>query len=147
MEKIKPIRAHHLLCLPGYKGINYSPESKNNWDIITAELKINPDMKIKIIDGTDTLCIKCPAQGAKKNKCKEDFTRALDENVKQLLNIKAGEIYPYRVLSEKLKNLLNEHKHYEICGACSWRKEGLCADTFRVVKEEVTAMVWNMLRM
>ena len=49
------LRPHHFLCLPGYKGYNYNQAQVNSWDIISKQLKDNPDTDILIKSGKDDL--------------------------------------------------------------------------------------------
>src|SRR5574344_775927 len=121
-KQIIALRPHHLLCLPGYKGHNYSVESKNNWDYVSKIIKNNPDMKVIISEGADTLCAKCPCRKQNTNStCNERNVAFIDKKVKDLLNLKNGITYVYSELNFKLRNLLNEKKHSEICGDCMWR--------------------------
>ena len=49
------LRPHHFLCLPGYKGYNYNQSAKTSWDIISKQLRENPDTDILIKSGKDDL--------------------------------------------------------------------------------------------
>lgn len=133
MGKIIEIRAHHFMCLPGYKGYNYGDKIKNNWDNVSRLIKEYPETPVKIINGPDTLCIDCPHNAENKNTCKKGFVNNLDETVKKLLGIKVSEVYTYAELDKKIHELLDPQKHAEICGDCMWRAYGLCKDTFEKV--------------
>lgn len=129
--KITTIRCHHWLCLPGYKGYSYNAEHANNWDKLSQLFIQNPNTKVKIVEGKDTLCLKCPNNGESGNKCDEDFLKKLDEKVKNLIGLETGKIYNYNQVLTRLKELLNPEKHKELCGECEWRHFGLCQDTFK----------------
>lgn len=129
VRKVIPqLRSHHLLCLPGYKGLNYNETAKTSWDNFSKMMKENPKLKIKIVDGPDSLCLNCPKKGV---NCTEESVKRLDEKVKTLLNLKTGGVYFYKALNKKLKDLLDPKKHEKICGDCFWRIYGLCKDTFQ----------------
>lgn len=126
------MRPHHLLCLPGYVGFGYSKEHANSWDMISHLVASNSKIKIKVVEGRDTLCFKCPSNEESNTNCNEAFIKNLDEKVKNLLNIENNQFYIYSELAEKLKKILNPQKHEELCGDCGWRtKFGLCIDTFK----------------
>jgi len=137
MTKIIELRAHHFMCIPDYRGLNYSEESKNSWDIITQQLKEDPETLIKIVDGPDMLCTKCPHSPEAANSCKNDFVLLLDNKVKELLGFKTNDIYSYKEISEKLMDLMDPQKHAQMCGDCMWRAYGVCIDTFKKTADAI----------
>lgn len=129
------IRPHHFLCLPGYVGKGYDEAHTNSWDRISQLVEKQPDLKVIIVEGRDTLCFNCPNNGQGSLICNEDFVSALDKKVKELLELKTHQIYNYRELLKKLRGLINPQKHKELCGRCFWRGQGLCKDTFERSKK------------
>ena len=128
MIKVLKFRPHHLVCLPGYKGANYDQSSKNSWDMLSKEIKENPNLKIKIVNGPDSLCLNCPKKGA---NCAEASVEKIDMAVKKILKLRLGGVYVYKEINDKLKGLLNPKKHATLCGDCFWRTLGFCKDTFK----------------
>ena len=124
------IRPHHLMCSAGYKGVNYNPESANNWAKIVNDLKTNPDTKIKLTLGEDSFCKECKHNRENGGSCDKVFVETLDKRVKDMLNIKDGAVYRFQELKEKLCAIMNPQKHQDICKECGWWKQGLCHDTF-----------------
>ena len=130
-QEIVNLRAHHLMCLPGYKGKGYDGAHKTSWDTISARLKEKPDTFIRIVDGQDDLCANCPnAKGKNGISCNMKFLEKLDNKVKELLNITTGTIMTWKEIMNKMFSIMNKDKHKEMCGNCEWRKFGLCNDTF-----------------
>ena len=125
------MRPHHLLCLPGYKGYGYDKKHSNSWDRVSASLKQYPDMRVKIVSGRDTLCTTCPNDGSKGTNCNAKRLTALDEQVKNLINIKDNVVYRFNELMDNVKEVMTPEKHKELCGSCQWRSKGLCNDTFQ----------------
>ncbi len=134
MKNYIEMRPHHLLCLPGYKGFGYDKKHANSWDRVSESLKEYPDMRVKIVEGKDTLCTTCPNDGSKGSKCNERILKILDNKVKEMLQLKENTIYKFNELMENLRNVMNPQKHKELCGACQWRAQGLCGDTFKKSK-------------
>jgi len=128
------IRCHHWLCLPGYKGYSYNKEHANNWDRLSKLFIQHPNTKVKIVEGKDTLCLKCPNNGEKGKQCDDAFLSQLDEKVKNILGVEADKIYNYSQVLNRLKELLDPEKHKQLCGSCEWRHFGLCKDTFKKVE-------------
>lgn len=125
------LRPHHLLCLKGYKGLNYSSIQVKHWSTISEKLKNSPDADILIVRGKDDLCQNCPATAKDTTFCKEFIVKILDRNIQSILGITAGEIYKYTELLKKLEQNMNYEKHEKLCQTCSWWKKGLCHDSFQ----------------
>lgn len=136
-KKIIDLRPHHFLCLPGYKGYAYSKEHANNWDKISIQVLHNPNTKVKIVEGNDTLCLNCPNATNKGIKCNQNLITELDNKVMQLLGLVTGQVYNYSKVLDNLKQILNPQKHAELCNGCHWRNIGLCKDTFNKTNETI----------
>ncbi|MGN0014443.1 MAG: DUF1284 domain-containing protein [Candidatus Gastranaerophilaceae bacterium] len=131
MTEILNLRAHHLLCLPGYEGKGYDGAHKTSWDTVSEQLKEHPDTFVRIIDGKDDLCKNCPnAKGVNGIKCNAGFLSKLDEKVKDMLFLKTGLVLTWNQLMERVYAIMNKDNHKEVCGNCEWRRAGLCEDTF-----------------
>lgn len=130
MKNYIELRAHHLLCLPGYKGHAYSKNHANSWERVAKSLKQYPDMRVKIVTGRDTLCTTCPNNEKSENRCNEKLLALLDEKVKSILTLTENVTYKYNELHKSLKEIMTKEKHEVLCGDCHWRTYGLCKDTF-----------------
>lgn len=139
--EIYKLRAHHLMCTMGYKGYNYSEEAKNSWDEFSKAVKENPDIKVMIIDGRDSLCSNCPTGDKFVNSCRENNVKNLDDSIRKLLSIELNQIYKYSDLCSKLFDALNPEKHAKLCGECIWRTYGLCSETFAKTIENLAKFV------
>lgn len=125
------LRPHHLLCLKGYKGLNYNQTQIMEWSKVSLELEKNSDIDILIIDSCDDLCQKCPAIVNNKNlRCKTQSVEKLDNAIKSLIGIVAGNTYKYKELTNKLNEIMTFDKHKNFCSNCCWWKKGLCQDSF-----------------
>lgn len=131
------LRPHHFLCLPGYKGLAYNKAHASSWDALSKALKEYPNMKVKIVEGKDTLCKKCPNNGENGVSCNENFLKLLDIKVKTLAKLENNFIYKYDEVLDKIKKILNPKKHLELCGDCHWRDYGLCKDTFKKLSNTI----------
>lgn len=127
------IRPHHLLCTAGYRGINYNPESADNWAKIINNLKTNPNVNFRMVMGEDSLCLSCKHSQKNGGSCDKNFVKQLDDKVKNLLGIEEGLSYSFKNIQEKLLKIINFQKHETICKDCGWWKKGLCHDTFEKI--------------
>ena len=117
MTEILNLRAHHLLCLPGYEGKGYDGAHKTSWDTVSEQLKEHPDTFVRIIDGKDDLCKNCPnAKGVNGIKCNAGFLSKLDEKVKDMLFLKTGLVLTWNQLMERVYAIMNKDNHKEVCG-------------------------------
>ncbi len=96
LQDCMPVRGHHFLCLPGYKGNAYSPShTETSWDRISLLLKRNPDKKVVVVTEKDALCVGCPNDGIKGPACNKNFLRELDEKVRKFLELEPNKPYAY----------------------------------------------------
>lgn len=135
LTRIKPtcilMQAHHAWCLENYVGLAHNKAHANSWERISKTIKENPDIKVKIVDEPDALCISCPSNGDSNGiKCNKNFVTKLNERFKTILGLEAGQQYEYKEIVEKLRALMNPQKRKEICGECGFFQYGVCKDTF-----------------
>lgn len=98
------LRGHHLFCLLFIEGHGYDEGFIENLKKIVKDWQETP---VKIIQGPDDVCKKCP--GLKNNQCvyhgnetvKEDDERALN-----LLGIRTGDIVEKKSLKEKISRVI-----------------------------------------
>ncbi|RBQ24083.1 hypothetical protein ALNOE001_04560 [Candidatus Methanobinarius endosymbioticus] len=142
MKKNKVIKlcGHHLLCLQGYQGYGYDSEFEKNMSNIHQELNKtkNKNLKIKISDSPDDLCICCPnlkdgiciGDNDSSIKTKENLQKIaknnnhivkLDSIVIKKINIDKNKEYYFndvvRVINNTFKKLEDVK---DICGDCEW---------------------------
>ncbi len=121
------IRAHHLLCIQGFKGLGYSKEFTENMTRITKKIRQNTYSCIKISSGVDSICEYCPHcnEGQCNNGSSSSNTVMLmDSLVLHNLGIQEGSVISYEKILSLTRNL-NREKIIEICGNCLWARECL----------------------
>lgn len=125
------IRAHHLLCVLGYRGKGYNEEFIENMDSVVEKLNYNPT--IEILTSPDKICGKCPHM--KSFMCeKEHYIKTLDNKVVSALNIDLGSRYTYETILRLIKNHMTLDIHEKICKDCSWYSLGLCAEGIKNIR-------------
>lgn len=126
------LRPHHLICLQGYKGLNYSKSQVSSWKEISKHLSTNQDTDILIISGSDDLCRKCPALiSTKQSQCIENSVNKLDKKIAEIIGLVQGQTYKYSDILKKVQDNFTKAQHEQLCSGCAWWKKGLCRDSFK----------------
>ena len=119
------IRAHHLVCIPRFKGGGYSKKFRENLFSIQKRIRKNPDIEIKITRSCDEICHTCPFK--KGNKCLKKkssnyWIRVQDNKIIKKLNIKENKKWRARdVFNQSIKKIKNKELK-KICGECEFLK-------------------------
>ena len=129
------LRAHHLLCLLGFRGLGYSPEFVANMDGIAERLRSSPETLIEIVCQPDDICSSCPFFGEKgcehKGPSSEKKRRGQDTAVIERLNIKAGEKLNWLEVRERIRRAISLQDLEKICQDCQWLPLGYCVEGLR----------------
>ncbi|MFC1994556.1 DUF1284 domain-containing protein [Chloroflexota bacterium] len=54
---------HHLLCLPGFRGLGYNEESVSRMSWAKEHLSSAPQVAVEVTDAPDYVCLACPYVG------------------------------------------------------------------------------------
>ena len=133
MGKVAPaleIRAHHLLCILGFRGFGYSQEFIVKMEKVVKELDANATFPITVMAECDVICASCPHN--RGNKClKEADSEAKIKNrdleVLQRLDFEVGAQMPVAEVWTRIRAKLTLRDVAEICLTCEWQKFGYCA--------------------
>jgi len=120
------IRAHHLLCLLGFRGEGYNPEFIKKMKEIKERLEKEPNSIIEVVNECDEICALCPYQVnnlCQKGKLSQKRTKEMDEKVLNYLDLQAMDtITSGKVFSLIKKRIGNFSIIVKICGQCGWRE-------------------------
>ncbi len=119
------IRAHHLLCLQGFRGLGYSPEFIKKMEEVKRKVKAKDNFLIEVVDECDDICKVCPYQiegVCQKGKKSAKRTRAMDRRLLKILRLKKGRKIPSQNLLSWIKEKLNFSILIKVCGECGWRE-------------------------
>jgi len=118
------LRAHHLMCIEGFRGHGYNQEFVDNMKKVIARLKENPE--IIVVDFCDDLCLKCPnmRDGICVNlKGGEEEVRKMDNLILSKLSIKSSTKFFYKDIRKMILDNFKTKKDLEgICYNCSWNR-------------------------
>ncbi|MCX9013944.1 MAG: DUF1284 domain-containing protein [Candidatus Methanoperedens sp.] len=115
---IPKLRGHHLICLHFFKGEGYSEEFiKNIYNVLKNQ-------KMKVADGADDICTKCPnlveGKCASREYSDEDI-RAQDTEALRLLELEPGMVVGWQNIAEMLPPILDEWRA-RFCNECKYSK-------------------------
>lgn len=129
------LRAHHLLCLHGFRGMGYSDGFVENMAAVRDRLRAPQAPEIVVTDAPDDICASCPHQTA--HTCDKEIEDALihatelDRRVLEWLGISTGQ----RFLRDELLALLLAKITPEdvaiICNGCQWQPFEYCSEGLR----------------
>jgi hypothetical protein len=134
LEKVIILRAHHLLCLLGFKGLGYSTSFVENLKKIYKEVKQSSSL-IKIVIEEDDVCKACPFVDGncpgRSNPVEKDLMVLSKLKIKPSQVFRSEEIY--RIIT---KNFKSEDLN-SVCEGCQWLGEGWCREGLKKVKSFV----------
>ena len=122
------LRAHHLICVFGWRGEGYSEEFTENFnDIIT---KLGDSAPVELVGGVDDLCAACPKRATGDSgvevSCAADPT-AIDGRVLDYIGLEIGHVYSFGHLLEIVRERIAPSTLATICRGCVWESKGWCA--------------------
>ncbi|MGN0313231.1 MAG: DUF1284 domain-containing protein [Fusicatenibacter sp.] len=123
----RQLRGHHLLCTSLFRGKGYSDGFCAGMEQIVSALHGDIDQMVCLIAEPDGICANCPKLTPEKT-CSSNHNHVIhkDAAVLHTLQLEAGEELTLRELIEKAEQTITEEVFGNICGDCSWKKEGLC---------------------
>ena len=124
------IRAHHLLCLLGFRGLGYSDEFVAKMGKVAKELHSNSTLPITVLAECDAICASCPYN--RDNQCRkkmgsESRVRKKDLEGLRRLGLVAGEQLPVARAWSRVRGRVTAQDLTEICRECEWLGLGYCA--------------------
>lgn len=134
------LRAHHTLCVHGFRGYGYSPEFIKNMEKVVKELKANPHLIIEFVEGPDEICAACPynLRGGcrKEGEESEEIVRERDEKVENLLGVRSGAKLSMTLIQALLREKLEPQIIEDLCQNCQWFPLGYCQEGLDQLKQE-----------
>jgi hypothetical protein len=133
------LRAHHLLCVLGFRGEGYSGEFAARMARIVGQLRSSPHTVVKVVGKPDEICVNCPFlkdDGCQqKGEQSEEDVRRRDQAVMDKLGLAAGDRLPWDDIAARIKSKVRPEDLDAICGDCQWLSLGYCAEGIRSLKD------------
>jgi hypothetical protein len=131
------LRAHHLLCILGFRGLGYDEKFIKKMESIIQRIKKHPALGIKIIKECDDICVACPfdVEGFCRNEVVggEKAVRGKDREVMERLELKEREKYNLKEILNLIKKKIKPDDLLVICKDCPWLKMGYCEEGLKKI--------------
>ena len=125
------IRAHHLLCMLGFRGLGYSPEFVENMRRVVAAYFSQPGQSVEVVAACDDICRACPHMRGGRCMSREGAeasVRAKDEAVLARLGVAAGAQVASQELAQRVAERFDPAALSDLCANCRWLPAGYCAE-------------------
>jgi len=124
------LRAHHLICILGFRGLGYSKEYVDNMTRIVEQLQ--PSTLIEVSSKPDDICTPCPFLGDRgcqeRGPKSEEVVKNRDLAVMKRLNIIAGDKITWAEVLERIRRSIGPQDLIHICQDCQWLAQGYCME-------------------
>jgi len=125
------LRAHHLLCVFGFRDLGYSDAFVANMRRIVDAFYSKQGVEVELVAGPDDICGACPHM--REGKCRatqdaDEAVRAKDACVSDRLGLLPGGRYNSSWLACRTVAGIAPEALADICGGCRWLSAGYCAE-------------------
>jgi len=118
-----PLRAHHLLCVFGFRGAGYDRAHAEGIGAVIRQLQA-PGARVTLVAGVDAICAACPTR--EEARCREDSAR--DRAVREALGLAVGHEEDAAELFTRVARQLSPEDLAALCAGCPWYAWGVCAE-------------------
>ncbi|MBI5166667.1 MAG: DUF1284 domain-containing protein [candidate division NC10 bacterium] len=132
------LRGHHILCLPGFRGLGYSAQFVANLSALKEKLERNEGARVELVEGPDDVCHACPhlnnSRCQKEGPGSEEMIRVRDGATLRMLGLTPGARLPWVVIMEKVRGSLDPADLEQLCRGCPWLSMGYCQEALTRLK-------------
>lgn len=131
------IRAHHLLCILGFRGFGYSEKFTSNMGDVVEKLRSDHIFPVILVVGCDVICAACPHN--KEGKCLKEVDSeaksvSLDQKILSRLGFEPGAQVSSCEGWERIKERITSEDMCELCRDCEWWGLGYCMEGLERLK-------------
>jgi len=125
------IRAHHLLCMFGFRGLGYSRAFVDNMRAIVDSFFSESGAEVGLLTRCDAICAACPH--LRHGECAAEegadlAVRTRDEKVLAMLGLAAGDRLDSPSLARLVADKVQPSDLPVICAGCQWLQAGYCQE-------------------
>ncbi len=123
------LRAHHILCVLGFRGMGYNSSFVENFARVMDAAK---GSIVELVDGGDAICAACPNFNGSCTKGEAEV-KAMDAKVLSLLGYSTGTGVDFEKAKLEAK-AIPWNTRQEICSGCEWLEyceRGNVEDTYQ----------------
>lgn len=129
------LRAHHFLCLLGFRGLGYSPAFVARLTAVSEHLSRSPETLVTAVAGADVVCAACPNRAADGNDCGNGpGPRTKDNAVLARLGASPEELHPWSEWQRRVAAALDAEALAAVCAGCQWFSLGYCREGLEALR-------------
>ena len=133
------LRAHHMLCILGFRGRGYTRAFVENMSRIVDGLSSSPETAVEIVDHPDDICPPCPfikeTGCSEKGPQSEERVRKRDRDVLERLGLSPGASLPWSEVLNRIGDSISRDDIRELCHDCEWLSLGFCIEGLDNLRE------------
>ncbi len=122
------LRAHHLLCIHGFRGQGYSPLFVANMARLVDRLCANPRTQINLVSGADDVCSACPHMSDGVCWRPDQKVDDLDLSVRTKLGLDDGFTGSWSSILDTIRDRIDPLRLEDVCGGCRWLDLDYCTN-------------------
>lgn len=125
------LRAHHLLCLLGFRGLGYSPAFVEKMGQVLGELQRAPDAPITVVTECDIICSSCLHNldgRCFKSPDADSRIKAKDKAILKTLGFRDNMQTTARDAWERVKERVTPEDLAKLCSRCQWLELSYCRE-------------------
>ncbi|MHB1361336.1 MAG: DUF1284 domain-containing protein [Thermoleophilia bacterium] len=122
------LRAHHLLCIHGFRGQGYSPLFVANMARLVERLGTSPETPVQLVTGADDICSSCPHMSNGICGRPDQRVENLDRRVEARLGLGEGHTGSWSSLLETIRDKIDPFQLDEVCADCRWLDLDYCTN-------------------
>ena len=128
------LRAHHLLCVFGFRGLGYGPAFVTNMRHTVERFFGDGAVEVVLVSGCDDVCAACPH--ALRGQCSAEqggdgAVRTRDAEVLRRLGLSEGCRMDSSSLAQLVVDRIAPEQLSTICAGCPWLDAGYCQEGLR----------------
>lgn len=125
------LRAHHLLCLIGFRGLGYSPAFAEAMGRVLREFQSDLNIPLMLVTECDLLCAACPHR--QEGECRKSDgaaarIEAKDSNILIKLGYRVNELTTPAEAWQRVKANISVEELNAMCSRCDWLSLGYCRE-------------------
>jgi|LSQX01.1.fsa_nt_gb hypothetical protein len=121
------IRAHHLLCMQGFRGYGYNDDFATHLKNIIERFRKNPDTFIQVISSCDEICYGCPHQIEDRCNKESDANyriKIMDSKILKCIGIQPDSVDTIQAMTNQVNDTFKTQAQLAaICGDCQWTEK------------------------
>jgi uncharacterized protein len=123
------LRAHHLLCLHGFRGLGYDDRFVQNMAEICQRVQAEPGPEIVVTNEPDDICECCPhvpGCSCDEGSDAEARAKALDQRVLDRIGAQAGQVFDRDDIMALIYTKIRPEDLAVVCQECEWLPFDYC---------------------